>query len=84
VLHSIAISGIVILKMVTLIELEEQAMRLPEDQRAILAAHLLESLPAILHDEDAGIGEAMRRDSELDRDPSSGMTLEKFKKAFGR
>lgn len=38
--------------MVTLKELEEQAMQLTERQRAFLAAQLLESLPAMLHDED--------------------------------
>jgi len=70
--------------MVTLTEIEEQALLLPDDQRAALAAHLLDSLPAILHDEDAGIAEAARRDEELDRDPSAEMTLEEFKSAFGR
>jgi len=70
--------------MVTLIELEEQALALPDDQRAVLAAHLLDSLPAILHDEDTGIAEATRRDAELDRDSSVGMTLGEFKAAFGR
>ena len=70
--------------MVTLTELEEQVLQLPEDQRAFLAAQLLESLPAILHDEDAGVAEAMRRDAELDRDPTSAMSLEEFKKSFGR
>ncbi len=70
--------------MVTLTELEEQALLLPDNQRAVLAAHILDSLPAILHDDDAGIAEAMRRDAELDRDPSAGMTLDEFKSAFGR
>ena len=70
--------------MVTLTELDEQVLQLPEDQRAFLAAQLLESLPAILQDEDAGVAEAMRRDAELDRDPTSAMSLEEFKKSFGR
>lgn len=70
--------------MVTFSELEEQAMQLPQDQRAALAAHLLDSLPAILHDDDDGVAEAMRRDAELDQDPSAGMTLDEFKRAFGR
>jgi len=69
--------------MATLIEIEKQALSLPDDQRAALAAQLLDSLPAILHDEDSGIAEATRRDAELDRDPSAGMTLEEFKSAFG-
>lgn len=70
--------------MATLLEVEEQALLLPEDQRARLAAHLLDSLPAVLHEEDAGVAEALRRDAELEADPSSGMTLEAFKAAFGR
>jgi len=70
--------------MVTLTELEEQALLLREDQRAALAAHLLDSLPAIFHDEDAGLAEASRRDAELDNEPSAGMTLGEFKAAFGR
>ncbi|TLD70917.1 addiction module protein [Phragmitibacter flavus] len=65
-------------------EIEAQALRLPDGQRAVLAAHLLDSLPAVLHDDDGGIAEAMLRDAELDRDPSAGMTLEEFKAAFDR
>lgn len=70
--------------MATLTELEEQALSLPEDQRAILAAHLLDSLPALLHDDDLGIAEALRRDAELDHDASAGLTLGDFRSAFGR
>jgi hypothetical protein len=70
--------------MVTLTQLEEQVMKLPEDQRAFLAAQLLESLPAVLHDDDAGVAEAMRRDAELDCDPAVGMSLDEFRTAFGR
>ena len=70
--------------MATLVEVEEQALRLPEDQRATLAAHLLDSLPAILHDEDAGVSEALRRDAELDSNPSAGMTMDEFKASFSR
>ncbi|MBK1883994.1 addiction module protein [Luteolibacter pohnpeiensis] len=70
--------------MVTLAEIEKQAFLLPDDQRAILVAHLLDSLPSVLHDDDAGIAEAARRDAELDSVPSSCMTLDEFKAAFGR
>jgi hypothetical protein len=70
--------------MATIAELEKQAMQLPDDQRAGLAAHLLSSLPAILHDDDEGVAEAMRRDAELDRDPSSGQTMQEFRNSLGR
>jgi hypothetical protein len=70
--------------MATFNELEQQAMQLPEDQRAALASLLLGSLPAVLHEDDEGGGEAMRRDSELDRDPSAGMSLDEFRAGLGR
>ena len=64
--------------MATIAEVEKLALDLPEVQRAILAAHLLESLPSPLHDEDEGIAEALRRDAELDANPSAGMSLEQL------
>jgi hypothetical protein len=70
--------------MMSLELLEFQVMQLPDAQRATLAAHLLSSLPGILHEEDDGIEEAMRRDAELDRDPTAAMTLEEFRSALGR
>ena len=70
--------------MLTLNEIEEQALCLPDNQRAALAAHLLDSLTAVLHDEDVGVAEAGQRDAELDRDPSAGMTLAEFRAAFGQ
>lgn len=72
------------LSMATLTELGEQALSLPDNQRAALAACLLDSLPAVLHDEDGGLAEAVRRDAGLESDPSVGMTLHEFKAAFGR
>lgn len=68
--------------MVTLSEIQGSAMQLPEDQRAQLAASLLESLPAVLHDDDDGVSEALRRDAELEENPSAGMTLSEFRSAF--
>ena len=59
----------------TIIEVEKLALDLPEKQRAVLAAHLLGSLPSVLHDEDEGIAEALRRDAELDADASSAIPL---------
>lgn len=70
--------------MMSLELLEFQVMQLPDAERAALAAHLLRSLPGVLHEEDDGIEEAMRRDAELDRDPSAGMSLEEFRSAIGR
>ena len=59
--------------METIAEPEAQAMQLPQDQRDVLAAQLLGSLPAILHD-----------DAELDSDPSSGQTLQELRQSLGR
>ncbi len=50
--------------MFTLQELRTQAMQLPENQSAVLAAPLLESLPAVLHDEDSGAGEALLKGAD--------------------
>ncbi|HEX4637862.1 MAG TPA: addiction module protein [Chthoniobacterales bacterium] len=59
-------------------EVEKLALGLPESQRAVLAAHLLRSLPSVLHDEDEGIAEALRRDAELEANPASGISLEQL------
>lgn len=64
--------------MSTIDEVEKLAFNLPDSERAVLAAHLLRSLPSVLHDEDEGISEALRRDAELDADPDSGITLEQL------
>ena len=59
----------------TITDVEKLALGLPENQRAVLAAHLLGSLPPVLHDEDEGIAEALRRDAELYADASSAIPL---------
>ena len=64
--------------MATIAEVEKLALDLPETERAALAAHLLGSLPSVLHDEDEGIAEALRRDAEFEANPSLGMTLEEL------
>ena len=64
--------------MATIVDVEKLAFDLPEGQRAVLAAHLLESLSPVLHDEDEGVAEALRRDAELDASPSSGISLEQL------
>jgi putative addiction module component (TIGR02574 family) len=57
---------------------EKLALDLSESERAVLAAHLLGSLPSVLHDEDEGIAEALRRDAELEPNPSMGISLEEL------
>jgi hypothetical protein len=67
---------------ITLDEIEKSAMLLPEKQRALLASHLLGSLPHVLSDDDEGVSEALRRDAELDSDPSTGMSMAEFRAAY--
>lgn len=64
-----------LLCMATIIEIETLALTLPEKQRATLAAHLLESLPGVLSDEDEGVAEALRRDADLDANPHEAISL---------
>lgn len=59
-------------------EVEKLSFDLPTSERAILAAHLFRSLPSVLYDKDEGVGEALRRDAELDADPAVGMTLDQL------
>ena len=61
--------------MATVLEIKKLALDLPEQDRAALAANLLESLPPILSDDDDGIGEALRRDAELGADPSQAISF---------
>lgn len=70
--------------MVTLAEIESLALKLPESQRAKLAADLLDSLPGLLVDDDDGLAEAMRRSEEMDRDPAACLSHAEFLKAVGR
>ena len=70
--------------MATIAEVEKLALDLPERQRAILAAHLLGSLPSVLDDEDEGIAEALRRDQELEANPSAGMSIEQLDRKVKR
>jgi putative addiction module component (TIGR02574 family) len=70
--------------MATIAEIEKLARELSDNDRAVLAAHLLESLPPILHDEDEGIAEALRRDAELEANLSAGLTLEQLDQRIER
>jgi putative addiction module component (TIGR02574 family) len=56
-------------------QIAAEALRLPEKERANLAARLLRSLPPVAFDDDEGVAEALRRDAELDADPTRAMTL---------
>jgi putative addiction module component (TIGR02574 family) len=68
--------------MATVIEIERLALDLPEKDRATLIANLLDSLPPILSDDDEGIAEALRRDAELDADPSQAISEAEFDAYF--
>ena len=56
-------------------QIAAEALRLSEKERADLASRLLRSLPPVAFDDDDGVAEALRRDAELDADPSQAMTL---------
>ena len=58
-------------------EIERQALSLPEQDRARLADRLIASLPEDFIDEDE-IEEALRRDREMDEDPSKIITLDQL------
>lgn len=70
--------------MSTLQEIESHARGLPASERAKLAASLLSTLPPILMDDDDGLAEALRRDAEMDRDPTSHMSDDEFRTAVLR
>ena len=61
--------------MATIAEIKRLVLSLPEKERAALAANLLESLPGVLFDEDEGVAEALRRDSEIDANPDQIISL---------
>ena len=73
-----------LLDMANISEVEKLALNLPEQQRAILAANLLESLPGILSDEDEGIAEALRRTAEIDADPEQAIPLAELESKIRR
>jgi hypothetical protein len=70
--------------MATNVEVEKLALDLPEAQRAILAARLLRSLPAILQERDDGVAEALLRDSDFEANPSLGLSQEELNDRIGR
>ncbi len=64
--------------MASIAEVEELALALPDSERAVLASHLLATLPPVLSDEDEGIAEALRRDAEMEANPQIGVSLEQL------
>ncbi|MGI8604750.1 MAG: addiction module protein [Verrucomicrobiales bacterium] len=69
--------------MATVAEIRKQALKLPDAERAQLAADLLESLPAATAN-DESVEEALVRTAELDRDPTFGCSWEELKQSLGR
>jgi hypothetical protein len=70
--------------MSTVADIERLASALPDSQRAVLAARLLRSLPAVLHDQDEGVAEALARDADLDAHPNAGLSLDELDHRLGR
>ena len=71
-------------RMTRLQELKKEALSLTDAERAMLASDILQTLPAVLSDEDEGVAEALRRDAELDVDPAAGIDWPTLKKELGR
>jgi hypothetical protein len=68
--------------MTRLQEIELQAGKLTEAERAALVTRLLATLPPVLADADLGVAEAKRRDAELDAHPAAGLTDAQFRAAI--
>ena len=66
----------------SVLEIEELALGLPEQDRARLADRLIASLPEDFIDEDE-IAEALRRDKEMDENPEMAISHKEFFKFFG-
>jgi hypothetical protein len=62
-------------------DIELEMMKLPDEARAVLASHLLDSLPAVLSEPDEGLAEALRRDAELASNPGAAMSLDEIREA---
>lgn len=67
--------------MVIVGELATQLLALSERDRANLASVLLSSLPPSVVEDD-GVEEALRREAEMEADPSLRMTLAEFEQEF--
>ena len=62
-------------------EAEKLALSLPDNERARLADRLIASLPPDFIDEDE-LEDALRRDREMDEDPSKVLAHDEFFKFF--
>ena len=60
--------------MITTLEIEQHALRLPETQRARLVTRILDSLSPRLIDPDDGLAEALSRANELDTGRATGIS----------
>ena len=65
-------------------DVEKMAMELPDSDRAVLAGHLLYSLPPPSSGYDVSDAEVDRRRQEMEDDPSIGVTWEEIKRGLGR
>lgn len=69
--------------MTSLAAVERLALELPEQRRATLVLHILDSLPALFSEADGGLAEAERRDLAMDTNPSVSMSLQDFDRQIG-
>ena len=70
--------------MPTLAEVENQAMQLSHSERTALLARLLRNSPGVLHDQDEGVAEALRRDAGLESGTVKGLSLEEVRRSLDR
>ena len=70
--------------MASLSEIQTLAMELTVSERAMLASNLLHSLPPEFDEDDDGDAEALRRDAEMDENPSASLTFDEFTRVVGR
>jgi putative addiction module component (TIGR02574 family) len=65
-------------------DVEKMAMKLPDSDRAVLAGHLLYSLPPPASHHDVSDAEVERRWEEMKENPSSGVSWEEIKRGLER
>ena len=68
----------------TLEEIQQSALDLPDADRAALAAELIGSLPSALVVPDDGIAEASKRSKDLETDAAEGYSWQELKQGLGR